>query len=77
MATVVGGRVDVDDDKPSDRQASDNTDQLGAALGAAAVPMQFRLTDPQVFESFAQHRDISVIAQRCSKQVRAWIEVRS
>lgn len=71
MTPVVSVFVDVDDDEPGDREAGDGRDQLGAAFGAAAVPVQFRLTDAQAFEGFAQFGDIVVIAQSRCKEIGA------
>jgi hypothetical protein len=75
MPAVIGIFVDVDDDEPGDWEAGDSGDKFDAALGAAAVPVQFRLADAPAFEGFAQFSGIVVIAQRRSKQVCAGIKI--
>ena len=75
MSTVISVFVDVNHDKPGDREAGHCGDQLGTALSAAAVPMQLRLTDTQSIERLAYLGNIVVIAQRRGQQVRARIEV--
>lgn len=74
MSAVISVFVDVNHDKPGDREAGHCGDQLGTALSAAAVPMQLRLTDTQSIERLAYLGNIVVIAQRRGQQVRARIE---
>ncbi|WP_313869457.1 hypothetical protein [Mycobacteroides abscessus] len=62
MTPVVGVFVDVDDDEPGDRELGNGSDVLSAAFGAAAMPVQFGLTDTKAFENFSHFSDIFVIA---------------
>jgi hypothetical protein len=63
VPAVNGVFVDVDNDESSDRELSHGGDELGAALVAAAVPVKFRLADPQAVQRFAYFSDIVIVTQ--------------